>query len=98
MQQQLSERATATTDVSMGHLQWQARIEAHIVNLGLQLQGVQQDIGFLKQHQEQMVSMLEYLGTSGQSQQSQQHDATTSGNLEPTTASHAEVPVIEGLR
>ena len=104
MQKQLSERPTATTDVNMGHLEWQARIEAHIVNLEnrfeemnrdrLQLQGVQQDMGFLKQHQEQRMSMLEYLGTSGQSQQSQQHDATTSDNLGPTTASHAEVPVI----
>ena len=101
MQKQLSERPTATADVNMGHLEWQARIEAHIVNLEnrfeemnrdrLQLQGVQQDMGFLKQHQEQMMSMLEYLGTSGQSQQSQQHDATTSDNLGPTTASHAEV-------
>ena len=58
MQQQLSERATATmtTDASMGHLAWQARIEAHIVNLEnrfeemnrdrLQFQSAQQDMGF----------------------------------------------------
>ena len=40
------------------------------------------------------MSMLEYMGNSGQVQPSQQHDATTSEDLGPITASQAEVSVM----